>query len=200
MRKALPFARFALLIAAAVSSASASEAGSRFGSACDVLSPDEGRVTITMEQRVAAVREQHAKLRALANLRLPEARAMILVMLSSGHRTFTNLSYVATRDEHGIWTVDRFGRTTSEFSDTPPEVEPVTINILSESAGKSLDALVADDCLYSQPFMTAQNGLPPLNGWSTGLAVITPKRKYAGYASGPISSIGGKIVTAVTGW
>ena len=200
MRKALPFARFALLVAAAVSSASASEAGSRSGSACDVLLPYDGRVTITMEQRVAAAREQHARLRALANLRLPEAKTMILIMLSSGHHSFTNLSYVATRGEHGIWTVDRFGRTTSEFSDMPPDVEPVTINILSKSAGKSLDALVADDCLYSQPFMTAQNGLPPLNGWNTGLAVITPKRNYAGYASGPIPSIGGKVVTAVTGW
>ena len=200
MRKNLPFACFSMLVASTVNAAIVPKAGSGSSRACDVLLPYGGDVTFTMEQRVAVAREQHAKLRALANLRLPETKTMILIMLSSGHHTFTKLSYVATRDEHGIWTVDRFGRTTSEFPEMPPAVEPVTRSILSKFASKSLDTLVADDCLYSQPFMIAQNGLPPLNGWSTGLAVITPKRKYAGYASGPIPSIGGKIVTAVTGW
>jgi hypothetical protein len=153
-----------------------------------------------MEQRVAMAREEHANLRALVNVNLPIAKTMILIMLSSGHHTFTNLSYVATRDKHGVWTVDRVGRTTNEFPDMPPELEPATRSTLAKEVGMNLDVLVEDDCLYAQPFMTADNGPPPLNGWSTDLAVITPKREYAGSASGPIPSVGGKVVTAVTGW
>ena len=200
MRKPLPMACLALLISTTPAAASTSQPAIGSGRACDVLIPYKGRVTFTMEQRVAMAREEHAKVRALANARLPTANTMILIMFSSAHHTFTNLSYVATRDKLGVWTVDRVGRTTSEFPDTPPEVEPATRSLLTTDVGKSLDALIADDCLYAQPFMTADDGPPPLNGWSTGLAIITPKRKFAGSASGPIPSIGGKVVTAVTGW
>lgn len=181
-------------------SASALPANIKTVNTCDVLVPRQSRVSVSVEQRVAMNREQHAKLRALANAAMPEAKTIILVTLSSGHHAFTNLSYVATRDKQGLWTVDRFGRTTNELSEIIPENEPVTRSVLTRDVGKGLDGLVANSCLYAQPFMTADSGLPPLNGWSTSLTVITPKRKYVGYAFGPIPSIGGKVVTAVTGW
>jgi len=200
MRKVVFIACFGMAIPPTVSPASSSQAVIGSSIVCAALTPYKSRVTFTTEQRVAMAREEHAKLRALANVNLPIAKTMILIMLSSGHHTFTNLSYVATRDKRGLWTVDRVGRTTYEFPEIPPDVEPVTRSVLTKDAGKGLDALVADSCLYTQPFMTAENGPPPLNGWSTGLAVITPKREYAGYASGPIPSVGGKVVTAVTGW
>jgi len=200
MRRVLFIACFGMVIPTTVSPASSSQPVIGSSRVCAALTPYKSRVTFTMEQRVAMAREEHAKLRALANVNLPIAKTMILIMLSSGHHTFTNLSYVATRDKHGVWTVDRVGRTTNEFPDIPPELEPATRSTLAKEVGMNLDVLVEDDCLYAQPFMTADNGPPPLNGWSTDLAVITPKREYAGSASGPIPSVGGKVVTAVTGW
>ena len=200
MRRVLFIACFGMVIPTTVSRASSSQAVIGSSRVCAALTPYKSRVTFTMEQRVAIAREKHAKLRALANVNLPIAKTMILIMLSSGHHTFTKLSYIATRDKNGVWTVDRFGRTTNEFPDIPPELEPATRSTLAKEVGMNLDVLVEDDCLYAQPFMTADNGPPPLNGWSTDLAVITPKREYAGSASGPIPSVGGKVVTAVTGW
>lgn len=170
------------------------------GRPCDILTPYRGRVTFTMEQRVAMAREEHKKLRAFANAALPVAKTMVLVMPSSGHHTFTSLSFVATRSNNGVWTVSRVGKTTNEFPDMPPQIEPMIRRTLPKDKGTELDTLVADDCLYAQPFMTSVDGLPSLTGWQTALAVITPKRKYAGSAFGPIPSIGGKVVTAVTGW
>ncbi len=200
MRRVLFIACFGMVIPTTVSRASSSQAVIGSSRVCAALTPYKSRVTFPMEQRVAIAREEHAKLRALANVNLPIAKTMILIMLSSGHHTFTKLSYIATRDKNGVWTVDRFGRTTNEFPDIPPELEPATRSTLAKEVGMNLDVLVEDDCLYAQPFMTADNGPPPLNGWSTDLAVITPKREYAGSASGPIPSVGGKVVTAVTGW
>lgn len=200
MKKASFLAFFVLVMPLTFGIANISRASVISPKPCAVLTPYRGRTTLTVEQRVAMAREEHEKLRALAKAQTPIAETMILIMLSSGHHTFTDISYIATRDKYGVWAINRVSRTTSEFSEIPPDLEPETRSVLSKKAGKDLDTLVADDCLYAQPFMTADSSIPPLNSWSTQLTVITPTQKYTGFAFGPIPSIGGKIVTAVTGW
>ena len=139
----------AMLIHSNASSVRVLQANIATANICDVLVPYQSRVTFTVEQRAAIDREQHVKLRALANAPMPEAKTMILIMLSSGHHSFTNLSYVATRDKRGLWTVDRVGRTTYEFPEILPAIEPVTRSVLTKDVGNGLDALVADSCLYA---------------------------------------------------
>lgn len=167
---------------------------------CQSLPALETRMTLTLDQRISSEREKHAKLRQSSNALLPQASTMILIMLSSGHHSFTEISYIATRDKKGVWAVDRVGRTTSEFSEIAPEIEPLLQHLLTKEAGKNLDSLVADKCLYTQPAVIEDNSLPPLSGWQTSIAVISPKGRYTGYAFGRIPLIGGNIVTAITGW
>jgi hypothetical protein len=186
--------------ATAISSGRSTRSSERLTS-CEALTPYHGRALPPVEEQVSKVRESHAMLREMSHAAFPSSKTTILIMLSSGHHDFTTLSYVATRDKRRQWTVDKVGRTTSELPEVPARLHTVIQRVLPADQGKLLDVLLNDRCLYAQPYLATISAYPPgLGGWETSIAVVSPKGKYVGRSSGPMPSVAGKIVSAVTGW
>lgn len=155
--------------------------------------------TIAVADRVAMMRTEDSAFREELGASYPLSTAMISIMLVSAHRSTTKLSYIATRDESGLWSVSRVGQTT-ELQDSVREVEPETITTLSRERGAALDSSLADHCLYELPFQFVEQHTSPVAQWQTSLAVMGPHGQYAGIAFGPLPDTPGRIVSLITGW
>jgi hypothetical protein len=152
-------------------------------------------------QRIVEARRAHASFRQEVEQPLPQADTMVLIMLERSQSEALRYSIIGTRSATGTWQINRLGKRSPNLIDARPTKFQTFDTVLQAEAGRALDRMLADPCLYREPPRPAVAFTgPPVDQWSVNVAIITPRRTHAASALGPLPGITGEVVTTVSGW